>query len=240
MFSKKYTIFKITTSPLGIEVARRYNDFFWLRSNLLRDHPGLYVAPIDKKGGKKNKFEPGFLKKRMYYLQEFLNSISQHPELRESPYLEAFVTIPKESDFEKAKKDLDKIINPNHVINGGSINRKMFFAKAPIKVEHLITTTGNTECKINGDLKHQFTHLGKAVKLLIPEYSKAKDLAKQLCHVLEQARLISDKLAESVFSIQNTTAKYNEQLGRMHPMRWNALEGMYASLVDTLKGHSKI
>ncbi len=240
MFSKKYTVFKITTSPQGIDVERRYNDFFWLRANLLREHPGLYVAPIDKKGGKKNKFELGFLRKRMYYLQEFLNSVCQHPELRASPYLEAFLTIVKESDFEKAKKEFDKIVNPNHIINGGGINRKMFFAKNPIKVDHLVTLSGNAECKINADLKHHFSEFGKAIKQLIPEYSKAKDIAKQLTHSLEQARQLSEKLAESVSTIQNITTKYNEQLGKMHPMRWNALEGMYGSLAETLRNQSRL
>ena len=43
MFSKKYTAYKLITSPFGFEVDRRFSDFWWLRSILQRDYPGVYV-----------------------------------------------------------------------------------------------------------------------------------------------------------------------------------------------------
>lgn len=44
MFSKKYTAFTVKTSPFGYEVERRFNDFYWLRTCLVNEYPGLYVG----------------------------------------------------------------------------------------------------------------------------------------------------------------------------------------------------
>ena len=43
LFSKKYTAFTVKTSPFGYEVERRFNDFYWLRTSLVNEYPGLYV-----------------------------------------------------------------------------------------------------------------------------------------------------------------------------------------------------
>src|SRR5687768_11653770 len=124
----------------------------------------MEVAPIDDKGGNRNKFDPEFLKTRMFYLQEFMNSICEHPELRLSPHLNLFLKCQDGDPFEKAKKDLEKVINPNAVLAGGPINKKMFYQKNPIKVEHLVRTAGAVECKIDSKLKDLFTHADAAIK----------------------------------------------------------------------------
>ena len=239
LFSKKYTSFKVSTSPHGIEVERRYNDFFWLRNSLQRDHPGVYIAPMDKKTSKQNKFDTSFLKKRIFNLQEFMNSICQHPELREDPHLHAFLTIVKEADFEKQKKELDKVQNPNSSILGQGLTKKQFYLKNPIKVDHLITSTGQAECKINGEIKNLYSNLHKVLRDWIPEYNKAKDLVKQYIGALDTTKDIASKLSQSVAQLQASTNKFNEQLGKENASNWTSMEHMYGHLSETLKHHSR-
>ena len=52
----------------------------------------------------------------MFYLQEFLYAVCEHPTLRVSPAFHAFVSLKDDSHFEKYKKEFDKVSNPNAVI----------------------------------------------------------------------------------------------------------------------------
>lgn len=45
-FTSNYVAYKIVSKPFGYEVERRYSDFFWLRSILTREYPGIYVSRV--------------------------------------------------------------------------------------------------------------------------------------------------------------------------------------------------
>lgn len=139
-----------------------------------RDYPGVYIAPMAKKGGKQNKFDSSFLKKRMFYMQEFMNSLCEHHELRASPHLIAFLQIPETDKFEKARKDLDKekSTNPNSILESGGVNRKHFYQKSPIRVENVSSISGTVDCKINSDLRNYCTALHAVIKDTVPNYAK--------------------------------------------------------------------
>lgn len=127
-----------------------------------------------------------------------MNSICQHTELREDPHLHAFLTVVKEADFEKMKKEMEKVQNPNSSILGQGLTKKQFYLKNPVKVDHLITSTGQAECKINGDIKNLFSNLHKVLREWIPEYNKAKDLVKQYIGALDATKEIANKLSLSI------------------------------------------
>jgi len=92
----------VTTRPFNYEVTRRYSDFQWLRTMLIRDFPGFYIPPMADKG-KFRSFEMDYLKNRMGYLQEFIDCLAQHTELRTSQIFIDFLKINDSEQFNKAK-----------------------------------------------------------------------------------------------------------------------------------------
>lgn len=194
------------------------------------------VAPIDEKGGNRNKFDETFIKTRMFYLQEFMNSICEHPELKLSPHLYMFLKCQAGEPFEKAKKDLEKAVNPNAILAGGPINKKMFYLKNPIKVEHLVKIEGTVECKIDSKLKDIFVHTDTAVKEWLPAYAKCKNSSIQLAQTLALAKTQSDHLANDIELLHKTAAKFNDGVGRKSEYPWESLEVIYATLSDTIRG----
>lgn len=152
-------------------MERRFNDTQWLKDSLRRDFPGNYIPPMANKGGK-NKFDPVFLKKRMFYIQEFLNAICQHPQLRASPHFNAYLTIADSDAFEKAKKEIDKAVTSNSILQSGRVDKKYFLQKNPIKAENIPTVSGSAECKINADMKNYCTSMHTVVKESLPLYAK--------------------------------------------------------------------
>jgi hypothetical protein len=197
------------------------------------------VAPIDDKSGSRNKFDPEFLRIRNYYLQEFMNSITEHPELRLSPHLNLFLKCQDGEPFEKAKKDLEKVINPNSVLAGGPINKKMFYLKNPIKVEHLTRIEGSVECKIDSKLKDVFVHTDTALKEWMPAYAKCRQTSLLLSGTLDTAKNQAEQLATEIEALQKATSKLNDGLGRQSEYPWETLETIYSTLSDTLRGFSR-
>lgn len=78
MFSQDYAVYTIDTPKQNWSVARRYNDFVWLRETLERLHPGMPVPPIAKKSSYR-KFTDVHLKRRMLVLESFLNKLLTIP-----------------------------------------------------------------------------------------------------------------------------------------------------------------
>ena len=59
-------------SPPGvITVARRYNDFKWLRSILLKAFPGLFVPPLPP-ANVIGRFENSFIEERRQDLERYI------------------------------------------------------------------------------------------------------------------------------------------------------------------------
>lgn len=166
-----------------------------------------------------------------------MNSLCEHPELRASPHLYVFLKNPEGDSFEKAKKDFEKVINPNAVIAGGPINKKMFLMKNPIKVDHIMNIKGEVECKINGPLKELHAALDITMKDFIPGYAKCKHTSILLGTALTEASSMADKLAEDIAILQKTTSTFNAAVGNDSPYAWNSLENIYGSLVDAMKGY---
>lgn len=44
----KHTLYKIDTNNKNWSVKRRFNDFLWLRNNLLKTYPGTVVSICNK------------------------------------------------------------------------------------------------------------------------------------------------------------------------------------------------
>jgi len=245
IFSKKYTVYKVSTFPLYFEVERRFSDFWWLRSILQRDYPGFYVGsaqqipPMANKSGATSKLDPEVIAMRLDTMQHFLDSVVEHPSLLACPAFAEFLLC-KEDDFKKFKKDFDKTTNPNAVIATSGINKKLFYLKNPIKVDHLITKTGAVDCKMNS----QLSTFGKAFKILVkdvvPHQEKFLSLSKQLTAAVTQARLIVNKMSESVTQMHNVTKKFGDVVAADGLQRWDSVEKIYSTLESTLKNYCSL
>jgi hypothetical protein len=128
----------------------------------------IQIPPIDEKGGNQSPFDPEFLEKRMFYLQEFLYAVSEHPDLRLAPAFHAFLSLKDETAFERVKKTLEKFANPNDSVATSGVNKKMFYLKNPIKVEHMITSSGEALCRIGSAQKTYSNSLNGILKEMIP------------------------------------------------------------------------
>lgn len=112
LFSKKFAVYKVTTYPFKYEVKRRYNDFLWLHSMLVRDFPAHFVISADKIPPMADKtqrsLEPDYLYKRAGQLQMFLDNVIESEELRSSLVMLCFVKCSNDEQWNKIKIELEK------------------------------------------------------------------------------------------------------------------------------------
>lgn len=104
----------------------------------------------------------------MFYLQEFLHAVCEHPDLRLCPAFHEFLSIKDDTAFEKYKKSLEKVSNPNANVSTSGVNKKLFYLKNPIKVDHVISPSGETSCRIGSNLKTYSNSLSSILKEMIP------------------------------------------------------------------------
>ena len=121
MFSKAYMTFLITTSPLNLNVQRKFSDFEWLRQILHHLYPSSVTPPIPKKKGN-SKFGELFLLKRKRNLEKFLNCLLDDPYIRNSQLFYDFLSIEKEKDFNDKKKYYNSLKLPNKLNEYQSLN----------------------------------------------------------------------------------------------------------------------
>ncbi|KAG6866042.1 hypothetical protein C0991_009139 [Blastosporella zonata] len=73
---------------------RRFQDFVFLRDNLVRDFPACVVPPLPDKHRLEyitgDRFSPEFMERRRLDLHRFLQRVSRHPTLQRSTLLRAF------------------------------------------------------------------------------------------------------------------------------------------------------
>jgi hypothetical protein len=191
------------------------------------------------KSGTTSKLDPEVIAMRLDTMQHFLDSVVEHPTLLASPAFAEFLLC-KEDDFKKFKKDFDKTTNPNAVIATSGITKKLFYLKNPIKVDHLITKTGNANCKMNS----QLSAFGKAFKILVkdvvPHQEKFLSLSKQLVATVAQAKQIVSKMGESVTQMHNITRKFGDMMVSDGLQRWDSVERIYSTLESTLKNYGRL
>ena len=82
-FSTKYIAYRVRTEQMNWEVQRRFNDFNWLRTTLVKEFPGSYIPPVAKRTTKR-RYEKYFLNKRQAIFQKFLDAVLAKEELRNS------------------------------------------------------------------------------------------------------------------------------------------------------------
>ena len=76
LFSGKSVNYSVITYPFNYEVERRYSDFNWLREILFNSFNNILIPKMGYKGKvTKDKHDDNFIKKRMNFLERFINYI---------------------------------------------------------------------------------------------------------------------------------------------------------------------
>merc|ERR1712228_133325 len=104
----KHTVYIIECDPKipgVITVARRYNDFKWLRNVLCAQFPGLFVPPLPP-ANVIGRFEDSFIEERRQDLERFLNRIEETKAFSESVAFLMFLSRP-ETTLSEGKKECE-------------------------------------------------------------------------------------------------------------------------------------
>ena len=104
--TSNYVNYEVETALLEWIVRRRYSDFEWLRTVLVKYNPGQVVPPLPNKKIGSRRFEVDFIEKRMMFLQKFMDAVLQSENFRASEPLIAFLSMTDRSQFEAKMKEL--------------------------------------------------------------------------------------------------------------------------------------
>jgi len=103
-------VFKVTVTPSqGAEyVYRRYREFEWIRTNLVRTYPGVFIPPLPTNilGSLASIGSDKFETAHRPDIERFVNRLAAIPIIVNSPSFQAFIN--NTSNFEEVMKDLDK------------------------------------------------------------------------------------------------------------------------------------
>lgn len=83
--------FKVQTFELGWKVGRRYSDFVWLRTYLLKAYPTYVLPPVPEK--KASKRTQRHIEKRMKILEFFLNDLVSIREILNDKFVQGFLSM---------------------------------------------------------------------------------------------------------------------------------------------------
>ncbi len=240
LFSRKFTSYKVSTSPLNVEVERRFSDFKWLHDALVREFPGTYIPPMaNKSGTTQNKFDPSLITGRLETMQEFISAVVDSPLFVSSYSVLSFIT-DSDANFAKHKKDADKLAvsNPNTALIYG-INKKTFSGKQSIKLENFWTSDGQISSVISPQLKIFSSSFKDALKDLIPLFGKCRENSLHLIDSVIAAGSASDKLADNLKEVSIVIKKFNDSLNTEGLEKWSSLEQIYSNLGETFKKNSQ-
>ena len=218
MFHSTYIEYTIVTTPQNWEVKRRFSDFYWLRNILVQEFPFSYIPPMAKKNMNKN-FESAWLNRRMAFMQCFMNSLTEQPELRSSPHLQAFLKVQDPKHFNTIKDDQSKIMSPQTNFRT-EYSKKIMDDKNSLRLQDLRSLSGNQDSKITEDYTSFSSHLWNYISQTHPHYLRAKELSKK--QLVDQDSICNTiwKISDCTANLHRANEKFNEAspLGSFKPM----------------------
>ena len=219
-FSKSYVTYLITTAPLNIKVRRRYSDFDWLRQILCN----LYVGNVIPTTPRKNKigsdkFGDAFLQKRMRTLEKFLNYLLLNPVIKYSQIFFDFISIENEADFNKKKKEYEKMKPPQNVNDNQTLN-------------------GRIEIEVKKEKEIYFENIKDNINYNETLLTKLNENLKLLKVQIENITLKIDEIAQIWSELSKNSAKYfdtNEIV-----QTYEQMGKLFTNWSDALKRHGNV
>ena len=219
-FSKSYVTYLITTSPLNIKVRRRYSDFQWLRQIM----NNLYVGNVIPTTPRKNKigsdkFGDAFLQKRMRTLEKFLNNLLLNPIIKFSQLLYDFISIENEADFNKKKKEYEKM-------------------KPPQNLNEYQSLMGRVNIEVKKEKETYFDNIKENISLNEALFTKLNENIKLLKIQIENVTLKIDEIAQNWSELCKTSTKYFD--GDDIIQTYDNMSKLFTNWSDALKRHNNV
>lgn len=104
--SSNYVNYEVETAAMEWLVRRRYSDFEWMRTVLIKYNPGQVVPPLPNKKIGSRRFEVDFIEKRMMFLQKFMDAVFISEYFKACEPLIAFLSVVDRTQFEAKMKEL--------------------------------------------------------------------------------------------------------------------------------------
>ena len=219
-FTKSYVTYLITTNPLNLKVRRRYSDFEWFRQMLqnLYNYNMIPSTPKKSKIGR-DIFGDPFLQKRMRTLEKFLNYVLKNPILKSSQILYDFISIEKDADFQKKKKEYEKI-------------------KPTTNIEFFHMPKGSANIEINSKKIICFENIKDNINLNDTLLTKLNDNLKALKSQLDNVCNKVDEIAQNWDDLCQNSVKYFD--GDEISKTYEYMHKLFKNWSDCLKSHGNL
>ena len=219
-FSKSYVTYLITTNPLNLKVRRRYSDFEWFRQMLqnLYNYNMIPSTPKKSKIGI-DKFGDPFLQKRMRTLEKFLNYTLKNPVLKSSQILYDFISIEKDADFQKKKKEYEKI-------------------KPSTNINDFQMPNGSANVQLSSKKMILFENIKDNINLNETLLTKLNDNLKALKLQLDNLCTKVDEIVQNWDDLRQNSVKYFD--GDEIAKTYEYMHNLFKNWSDCLKSHGNL
>ena len=218
LFSGKSVNYTVITHPFNYVVERRYSDFNWLRDMLYNLYNNILIPKMSNKGKvTKDKHDDNFIKKRMRFLERFINYIIKDETIKTSQILYDFLTIKDYEKFSIKKKQYEKIKVFNFIdikdrkSLTGELNIKINKEKETYleNIKDNIIYNGNLFKKLNSNFKS----LNEEFSLVIKRFEIITDIYKQIYNISNKyldLNIIKDSYSQMEIMFKNLGDNFNK------------------------------
>ena len=206
IFSRAVFSYKIDCEQLKTSVRRTYNDFEWLREQLLLRYPLRFVSPLIKENNfaqtdivEKQDNEEIIELKKVKYLNLFMKNLLKKKIFRTSPIVLEFL----ELDTDKFKKYKNLVNNSKYELS--------------IKLENLNTVKGKIHCEMKKEDVLKADQFNKKYTKLAEIYSKLEkcisNIVVDIQNLEKHLKEVSDQFNQLTLEIKdNQNAKPMENI----------------------------
>ena len=175
LFTKSYVTYLMQTFPMGYQVRKRYSEFDWLRNILSTIYVNCVIPPLCKKNYP-GRFNELLIAKRTRSIEKFMKGILIHPIMRNSEIFYNFISIDKDTEFEKKKKEYNRISSPVILNQFRSLTGELKVTVSKDKEIYLENIKDNLD--FNENLLQKITKGYKALILLMEQLNdKMKEIS---------------------------------------------------------------
>ena len=228
VFGKNYVLYEVQTDPFGWVVLRRFSDFDNLRKLIAKHFPSFYVPPLPNKKLGNKRFEEHFIRKRMKFLNLFINNLVQSESFKCSEILMAFLSYEDRGKFDSKFKEYTtqqpsmyveeyKTLDGKVTISHDEGNEKYF-----TNINKYFRLQGQILDRLNFSLKMFYNNMNQVAESL-------QDVQKnfEIMHVLNTRVLMKQTITKSYEEMSCFFKNYRKILIKQNEMVKNHMKDFF-------------
>ena len=228
VFGKNYVLYEVQTDPFGWVVLRRFSDFDNLRKLIAKHFPSFYVPPLPNKKLGNKRFEEHFIRKRMKFLNLFINNLVQSESFKCSEILMAFLSYEDRGKFDSKFKEYStqqpsmyveeyKTLDGKVTISHDEGNEKYF-----TNINKYFRLQGQILDRLNFSLKMFYNNMNQVAESL-------QDVQKnfEIMHVLNTRVLMKQTITKSYEEMSCFFKNYRKILIKQNEMVKNHMKDFF-------------